>query len=115
MALTNGLFNTALDAMAGDAVSVSLHSSNPDPTGANELTGGTYARQTPTWGAASGGTVSITSDLVFDVPGGSTVAYVGLWDTGGSWLGSIQLTDSESFAADGQFTVTAMSITLTNA
>lgn len=115
MALTNALFNTGLDAMAGDIDSVSLHESNPDPDGSNEVSGGSYARQTPTWDAASGGTVSIGSSLSFDVPGGSTVAYVGLWDsTGPDWKGSIQLDSSESFSGDGTFSVTSLAITLSN-
>lgn len=116
MALTNGLFNTGLDAMVGTADSVSLHESDPDPSGTNEVSGGSYARQTPTWDAASGGAVSISSSISFDVPGGSTVAYVGLWDsTGPTWKGSIELSASESFSGDGTFTVTSMTITLSNA
>lgn len=116
MALTNSLFNTGLDAMVGDINSVSLHEADPDPSGTNEVSGGSYARQTPSWDSASGGAVSLGSSMSFDVPGGSTVAYVGLWDSAGpTWKGSIALDASESFSGDGTFTITSLTITLSNA
>lgn len=114
MAFQNALFDTGLDAMAAEIVSVSLHSTDGGATGSDELTGGTYARQTPTWGAASSGSVSTTDPIAFDVPGGSTVAYVGLWDSGPAWLGSIALENSEQFAGDGEFTVTSVTINAVN-
>lgn len=116
MAFQNRLFNIGLDAMAADIVSVSLHEDDPGATGTNEVSGGNYARQTPSWAAASGGTVAIDTNIEFEVPGGSTVAYVGLWgdDEGPVWNGFIALDDTEVFAADGEFTVTQLAITATN-
>lgn len=60
----------------------SLHSAY-SATGLNELTGGSpaYARKAITWTAASGGSKTASSSPVFDVPAGTTVAYVGLWST----------------------------------
>lgn len=116
MALTNSLFNIALDAMAGNVDSISLHQSNPDPSGTDEITGGTYARQTPSWGTASAASVGINANIVFDIPAGSTVAYVGMWDSAGpTWRGSVQLDNSESFSGDGTFTLTSLAITMSNA
>lgn len=115
MAFQNSLFNVALDAMAGAIVSISLHEADPGGTGANEVTGGTYARQTPSWGAASAGAVAIDTPAEFDIPGGSTVAYVGLWSVGPQWEGSIILDNSEIYAGDGTFTLTQLSITASNA
>lgn len=109
------LFDVGLDAMAADLVSVSLHEATP-VGGSNEVSGGTYTRQTPQWAPADTGVVGIDSSLVFDVPGGSTLTAVGLWadDGGPVWMGYIDLDDEESFGADGQFTVTALTITAAN-
>jgi hypothetical protein len=59
----------------------SLHTAY-SATGANELTSGSpaYARQAVTWAGASGpskGSSSVAG--AFNVPSGSTVAFVGLW------------------------------------
>lgn len=115
MAFQNVLFNTALDAMAADITQVSLHSTDGGTTGADELTGGAYARQTPAWGAAANASVATTAPMTFSVPGGSTVAFVGLWDAGDVWQGSIALANPEEFAGDGEFTVTSVTITAANA
>jgi hypothetical protein len=75
--------NEALDGWADNLTHASLHSGATGGTGANELSGGTpaYARKAITWGAAAAGSKSnITSSLVFDVPAGASVAYVGFWD-----------------------------------
>jgi hypothetical protein len=57
----------------------SLHSAYSS-SGANELTGGSYARQTVTWSAASGGSKGDSAvGGAFSVPAASTVAFVGLW------------------------------------
>jgi hypothetical protein len=74
----------ALDGLNGGTLSsiiayASLHSAY-SATGSNELSGGSYARVGVTWSAAAGGTkasASIASPL--NVPGGSTVAFAGLW------------------------------------
>ena len=67
---------------------VSLHSGYPGGTGANEFTGGSYARQSATFGAASARAASITSPLVFlDLPNLDILA-AGIWDavSGGNFL-----------------------------
>lgn len=116
MALTNDLFDAMLDEAGTQVGSVSLHSANPGLTGASELVGGSYTRQVPTWAAASGGSVQTSSAMDFSVPGGSTVAWVGLWDGAGTtFMGGVQLATSEVFAADGTYTVTNITLTLANA
>ena len=107
-AFTDSAKNTMLDGLTVDACS--LHSADPGSTGASEISGGSYARQTPTFNAASGGSRALNADLTFDVPAGSTVAYVGYW-SGSTFLGSDQVT-SESFAADGQYKVLASGTSL---
>lgn len=84
-----------LDALAGGAPTsiigfASLHTAY-SATGANELSGGSpaYARKAITWSAASGGSKASSSSPVFDVPPGTTVAFVGLWSasTSGTFAG----------------------------
>jgi hypothetical protein len=58
---------------------ISLHSADPADTGANELTGGGYARQQTAFGAAAAGTLSNTGAITWSVPAGNVVAW-GVWD-----------------------------------
>jgi hypothetical protein len=71
----------------------SLHSAY-STTGTNELTGGSpaYARKALTWAAAASGSKALAATLpTWDVPSGSTVAWIGLWDavTVGTFLGML--------------------------
>lgn len=96
----------------------SLHTADPGNTGANEVTGGSpaYARKAITMAAASGGTRTASDTPVFDVPGGgTTVTHVGFWTaaTAGTFLGSDDLAASETFASQGQFTITSSSLSIT--
>lgn len=77
----------ALDALNGGSPSsiigfAALFSAYSATGTANELTGGSpaYARQAVTWSAASGGSKTDASVAgAFNVPAGSTVAFVGLF------------------------------------
>ena len=77
----------ALDALNGGSPTsiiayAALFSAYSATGTANELTGGSpaYARQAVTWSAASGGSKSDASVAgAFNVPAGSTVAFVGLF------------------------------------
>jgi len=102
--------NAMLDALTITAVS--LHNADPGATGANELTGGSpaYARQTPTFNAASSASRALNANLVFNAPAGATVAYVGYWNAS-TWLGSDPVT-SETFVGQGTYTVLASGTTL---
>ena len=70
---------------------LSLHTASPGTTGANEVTGGSYARQSIVFGAASGGVVtSNTAQNFTNMPietGGCT--YFGIWSapSGGTFEG----------------------------
>lgn len=70
----------------------SLHTAYSS-TGTNEVTGGSpaYARKAATWAAASGRSKATSASMVFDVPAGTTVRWVGLWDavTAGNFLGMV--------------------------
>lgn len=86
----------------------SLHTSDPGINGANEVTGGTYARQAVTMGAAAAGVRTASNQPVFNVPAGTTVAWIGLWNNS-TFLGSADPVD-ETFANAGTYTVTSISI-----
>ena len=66
---------------------LSLHSGDPGTTGANELSGGGYARQAITWAAASGGSVGNAGTASFTTAGNVAVTYFGVWSaaTGGTY------------------------------
>lgn len=111
MPLAESTRNIMVDAAAGAIASASLHSADPGATGANELAGGAYARKAIAFNAAAGGSAGITTQPVFDVPGGSTVAFVGMWsgDAVPVWRGAADVVD-EVFAGDGTYTLTSLSI-----
>lgn len=98
-----------LDAIAADAVWISLHTADPGTTGTSEVSGGSpaYARKEATWNAASSGRRTLASDLTFDVPA-ATIAFVGVWDaeTNGNFRGKHDVTN-EVFAAQGSYVVRA--------
>lgn len=58
---------------------VSLHTATTSTTGAAEATGGGYARQACTWGAASGPTKTNTSSLAYTTTGVTPNTHFGTW------------------------------------
>jgi hypothetical protein len=96
------------------------YTADPGATGAsNEVSGGSpaYARKAITWASATSATPSskalVATFPVFDIPAGTTVAFIGIWTlaTGGTYGGCWDVTD-EVFAAQGTYTLTAGAITL---
>lgn len=109
--------NAALDAIGTTYGFASAHTGDPGATGtANEVTGGSpaYARKAISWAAASNGSKALQATFpVFDIPAGTTVAFIGLWTlaTGGNYGGCWDVTD-EAFAAQGTYTLSSGSISL---
>jgi hypothetical protein len=102
MGLSTAGLNAGVNGVAGAGAYISAHTGNPSTNGANEVSGGSYARQQTTWGSASNGS-RVGSQVHIPVPSGTTVTYWGLWSasTSGTFLGAWQLSASESFGADG--------------
>lgn len=48
--------------------------------GSTEVAGGSYARQSITWAAASGGSRANSAQITIPIPAGTTVQTVGVWD-----------------------------------
>jgi hypothetical protein len=73
---------------ATDITFVSLHSEYSS-SGGFELVGGTptYVRQPVTFASTIAGTLSMVGTATFDVPGPTTVAWIGFWTTGGVFCG----------------------------
>lgn len=67
------------------AVYASVHTGNPGTTGANEASGGGYARKPVSWTAGASDGATVAAQIEFDVPAG-TYTHVGFFSalTGGT-------------------------------
>jgi hypothetical protein len=101
--------NLMLDGFAASATHVSLHTADPSTNGASEVTGGSYTRESAAWGSASNGNVTNGSNIVFDVPGSTTITHLGYWSSssGGTFYGSRALDASQTYATAGTYTISA--------
>lgn len=109
MSIANYAENKILDALFNNtslAIAtpyVSLHTADPGETGANEVTGGSYARQSGSFGAASSGQVQNDADIDFASMPATTVVAFGVWDASTSgnclWTGWLS-TVVRAFVAD---------------
>lgn len=78
----------------------SLHSAF-SATGANELSGGSYARKAFTWATAATETKNLSgTPYTWNVPGSSTVAWIGFYDalTGGNFQGMTPAGNASMYA-----------------
>jgi hypothetical protein len=79
--LTNAAVHMALDAI--DIDEISLHSAY-SATGANEITGGSYARNAATYAAAASRARALSGTETFPgLPAGAEVWWIGKWSTTG--------------------------------
>lgn len=96
--LRNLIYNAILKAgtFTGPAtLYVSLHTSAPGLTGANEVTGNAYARQVIAFGANTAGAGSNSSAPTFPAPtpaNWGTVTHFGIWDA--STVGNLLFADA---------------------
>lgn len=99
----SGALKVALVTAAGD-----------DATAGTEVTGGSYARQTLTVGAASAGAVSNSADLIFSGMPACTVVGWEIWDSAGSpvrwWYGPLDA--SRALLAGDEYRITAGNLDL---
>lgn len=94
--------NAAANGIAAAGTYISAHTGDPSTTGANEVTGGSYARQQTTWGSASDGDRT-GSQVTVPIPAGTTVTHWGIWSavSGGSFIGGFALSSPEAFGSAG--------------
>lgn len=116
MALNTSGKNAAANGVASNVTYVSLHTADPGTSGASEVTGGTpaYARKGVSWSTAANGVAAISAGVTFDVPAGTTIQYVGLWNaaSGGTFYGSAALSAQESYGGQGTYNLTALTVTI---
>ena len=101
--------NLMLNGLTGSAGFVSLHTADPGLTGTSEVTGGSpaYARKAIAWTAASASATSNSGQIVFDVPTGITIRYLGYWSasTAGTFYGSRILDTAQTYTSQGTYTL----------
>lgn len=97
--------NAKAEVTTDAATWIGIVTDDPGDTGANEVTGGTYARKQTTWGSPSAGSV-VGSQVEIDIPAGTTAAGWGLFtaETAGSCKFSELFTDAEGDPAPEVFT-----------
>lgn len=96
-------------------IKISLHTGDPSTTGSSEVAGGSYARQTAGYAAASGTSSALAGTLNFTAMPTATVTHIGLWDSGGTpkfRLGS-PLAASKALASGDTLSLTAATLTVT--
>ena len=100
--------NALLDSLGINQVS--LHTADPGETGANEVTGGTYAKKAITMDPAALGNLNSQTVPVLDVPAGTTITHVGFW-AGATFKVGVAIT-AETFASAGTYTLSDADIDL---
>ena len=65
---------------------ISLHTGDPGQNGANEVSGGSYARQEPSFDTVASKEVTTDADIEFTSMPSCTVTHLGLWGyIGSTW------------------------------
>lgn len=102
--------NLMLDQLATVMLRVALHTGDPGAANlaTNEVTGGTpaYARKAIAWNAAAAANLDSSDAPVFDVPAGTSVTYVSFWNVAGTVRYGKKLVTTETFGAQGTYTLT---------
>ena len=94
---------------------VSLHTGDPSTTGANEVTGGSYARVAVSWNAASSGSVTQLGALSINLPASTTASYFGVWSastSGTYYIGGALSPSITTGSSAGVITIAAGSLSV---
>jgi len=105
--LTAAARNVMLQALREEATHFSLHTDDPGTTGANEVSGGGYAKQevtTASFNDPTAGEMTLAGDIEFDGTADSSVTYLGIWE-GTNFLGGKALTGDTVFNSQGKYLV----------
>ena len=104
---------------APGAVYVGLHTGSPgdDNSGANEVSGGSYARQAATFAAASGGSASTSATITFPAATANwgTISHIGIYDASstGNLLYHGAVTTSKTIETGDTFQISSGNLTIT--
>lgn len=112
MALTDATLNSLGTHLASLCTHLSLHTASPGSGGANECSGGGYARQAVTFNVDADGDLTISATESFTGTPSSAATHVGLQSasSGGTFRGGYALTGDQTFNAAGQYDVTGVTI-----
>lgn len=113
MGLNVGVLDAAVDAATDLLLFASIHTSAPDATGSNEVTGGGYARQAVAFDPATSAVASLDATLAFSGPASGAATHIGFWSasSGGTFRGFKALTGDQAFNAAGEYEVTSVTVT----
>lgn len=84
MSFTTATKDAMLNAIT--ATTIGAHTAFPGGTGANEVTGGAYARVASTFAASSGASRALSAAVNITIPTGTTVRWLSLWN-GATFVG----------------------------
>jgi hypothetical protein len=107
---------TAFGTAPTTPMKLALHTADPGAAGtANEVAGGSYARQTVTYNAAASGATAISGNVDFTLMPAATVTHGAVFDSAGSpvFIISAALAGSVVCASGDTFRMTAFTITIT--
>jgi hypothetical protein len=94
--------NQRANATANLVTAVSMHNGDPGANGANEWSGGSYSRKSPSWSQGGAGVREASVD--FEGPANEAATHVGFWN-GGTFLGGFARTSGDTNAnANGEYT-----------
>jgi hypothetical protein len=119
--LENALINATLrntSYTSPAAVYVSLHTADPTDAGTGtEVSGGSYVRQSATFGAPSNGVSTTTADISFPqaTANWGTIGWIGIWDaeTTGNLLYHTALDTAKAIDNGDIFKIASGSLTVT--
>jgi hypothetical protein len=111
MPLTDATLNLLGTELDGIIDQMSLHNGDPGATGANEISGGGYARQVPNLAVDGDGDLTLAATAEFSGPASEPVTHIGFWG-GGTWRGGFARSAGDAeFSTSGEYNVTAGTIT----
>lgn len=116
MSVQTAALELAAGGVATQVTELSLHTADGSTTGNNELAGGSYTREVPTYAAGSSdGEYDISGSVVFNGPAApATATHLGFWD-GAVWLGSVALAASKVLGPGDTLTITSAPVVATAA
>jgi hypothetical protein len=104
---SNTAIDDAITGITAAATWISLHTASPATTGANEVSGGAYARVQTTWGAAAA-SASLGTQVTINVPASTTITHFGIWSaaSAGTYHGGAALPAPETYGGAGTYLLT---------
>ena len=105
MPFTNNAKDGMLGPVRGRITDLSIHTGDPSTTGANEVSGGGYARvavTTSDFTSPSAGAFTLNNDKDFVAGAATNALFFGAWDDT-TFLGGGAITGDTAFNAEGDF------------